>query len=275
VLMVMPRSVCLDQEPKLMSLKLEGVACKATITLQVSSDFPTWAYSIVRLLAMAGDVPAPKAWTLDEWDRAFDWGDALPKEAAAFLRSQGLQGNFENLSSDVLRCVGFTKLYETGRIGPPIMGGGARQLEERNNTKLGSKQSLDVLMAAEKDRLETLRGKEKFEISARGLTGRTLRFKVRPSADVKMIREHISYREGVLLPPLWHFMSFRSWPAQRWGRAMGEDDRNFGRQAGPGVFYCPGEISTENELENVEFSEMSLKMRAAEFVISGILGVDC
>jgi hypothetical protein len=55
-------------------------------------------------------------WTLDAWDRAIDWDYAHPDVAAAFLESQGITGDFGNLPAKALRGMGFTTLYETGRI---------------------------------------------------------------------------------------------------------------------------------------------------------------
>jgi hypothetical protein len=57
-------------------------------------------------------------WTLDEWDRAFDWDHGRPDEAAAFLRSQYINLDLSYLTTRALRGVGFTALYEAGRVKP-------------------------------------------------------------------------------------------------------------------------------------------------------------
>jgi hypothetical protein len=77
----------------------------------------------------ANEVQAGKPrefWTLDEWDRAFDWDHGRPDAAAAFLRSQYINVDLSYLTTRALRGVGFTALYEAGRIKGVTVGEGPR-----------------------------------------------------------------------------------------------------------------------------------------------------
>jgi hypothetical protein len=65
-------------------------------------------------------------WTLDDWDRAFDWDHGRPDAAAAFLKSQYINVDLSYLTTRALRGVGFTALYESGRIKGVTEGEGPR-----------------------------------------------------------------------------------------------------------------------------------------------------
>jgi hypothetical protein len=103
-------------------------------------------------------------WTLDAWDRALDWDQARPAEAAAFLEFQEINGDFRNLNAKVLRAVGFTALYEAGRIEPVISG-------ERASQNPDTKEILDSIRYLEKEvhGLNRMAGVLKSEICALGV----------------------------------------------------------------------------------------------------------
>jgi hypothetical protein len=57
-------------------------------------------------------VPAKRmyreGWSMDAWDRALDWDGAHPKEAAAFLTSQGIKGTLQTFR--LMCCVASVSL---------------------------------------------------------------------------------------------------------------------------------------------------------------------
>jgi hypothetical protein len=138
-------------------------------------------------------------WTLDDWDRALSWGRAHPKESAAFLRSQGLNGNFENLTTNALRRIGFTKLYESGRIEPAIGGEGVAAVPE-NNAICSSIASLEAEVERLKDKVEILEGKagvESMEVFVNIVHGKDFCLEVEPRDTIFAVKEKIQIKEGV------------------------------------------------------------------------------
>jgi hypothetical protein len=154
---------------------------------------------------MAPSRSRQERWTLDAWDRALHWGEAHPKEAAAFLRSQGIEGNFENLATNALRCIGFTKLYETGRIEAAIWGEGVRGVRD-SNVILNSLKSLEAQVESLKDKVDILgrkAGVQSMEILVKRLGGETIRLEVEPCDTILAVKEKIQANAGVLP----HFLS--------------------------------------------------------------------
>jgi hypothetical protein len=153
-------------------------------------------HSFVLLCVMAARSLRREKWTLDAWNRAIDWDNAHPNQAAYFIRYQGLEGDFVNLTSNALRCLGFTGLYETGRIeAPASVGGAAGELDKSPSSK-SSKYGITLVKPLE-DRVASLERKESMLIVVCYLTGRFTPLKVQPSDTIKDIKEHIHYKEGV------------------------------------------------------------------------------
>jgi hypothetical protein len=104
---------------------------------------------------MAGVWTFREKLSLDAWDRVFDWDQVHPKDAATFLLSQGIEGNIKYLSTDALRCIGFTKLYETGRLEPSKCGEGPKGVPDIN-LLFSSIFDLKMHVKTLKDRVEIL-----------------------------------------------------------------------------------------------------------------------
>jgi hypothetical protein len=75
-------------------------------------------------------------WTLDAWNKAFvDIGTS--KQADNFLLEQGIKvkRDLDNIPVEALRCVGFTKLYEAGRVDEVTEGeGGGGRVDSQELT---------------------------------------------------------------------------------------------------------------------------------------------
>jgi hypothetical protein len=71
-------------------------------------------------------------WTLDAWNTEFKWGSSDFEQADRFLLSQMIKIPPEifNIPVEALRCVGFTKLYEAGRIVRVVEGEGGGGLPD-------------------------------------------------------------------------------------------------------------------------------------------------
>jgi hypothetical protein len=151
---------------------------------------------------MAGKGLPGRKWTLDAWNNAFDWNKGHPEEAADFLKSQGLAGDFGNLTAKALRCIGFTALYEAGRIGP-VTG------EEAVPSKNDLSRSLKVVKSSVSDKgLEnetakrpcspaTLQRRKTVQIFVKNLKGRSISVVVHDCTAISPIKRIIYLKEGV------------------------------------------------------------------------------
>jgi hypothetical protein len=144
---------------------------------------------------MALEVKPRVRWTLDAWNKAIDWARARPEEAATFLKYQGLEGYFENLTANALRAVGFTALYEAGRIDQST-GEGGGHAPESNDTSV-SRMTVKALLEKLNERLEDLRRKMGMQIFVRNLAGRKFTLQVQPSYTIGEIKNMMHNREGV------------------------------------------------------------------------------
>jgi hypothetical protein len=152
---------------------------------------------------MPGQWTLREKWSLDAWDRVFDWDHAHPKDAATFLLSQGIEGNIKYLSTDALRCIGFTKLYETGRIelgncgeGPP----GVPDVNAVHSLVSDLKKHVKIL----KDRVDTLEKKDgvhtctgSMKVFVKTLADLQATLEVRPCNTILAVKEKITDQTGV------------------------------------------------------------------------------
>jgi hypothetical protein len=76
-----------------------------------------------------------RKWTLDDWNAAFDWGNRTSKDAEAFLADEGitLNADLADVPVEAFRCVGFTYLYEAGRVTGANEGGAGRERLENQD----------------------------------------------------------------------------------------------------------------------------------------------
>ncbi len=139
---------------------------------------------------------------MDAWDRALDWGGAHPKEAVAFLMSQGIKGELGNRSTDVLRCVGFTRLYETGRVQAPMLGYGGGGAQD---ALFISVTHLNKMVKALKVRTNILEKKNGLFKSAGGqivvefiLGRKKLTLDLEPCDTILGVKGKIQAKEGVI-----------------------------------------------------------------------------
>jgi hypothetical protein len=98
-------------------------------------------------------------WTLDEWDRAFDWDHGRPDAAAAFLRSHCINVDLSYLTTRALRGVGLTALYEAGRIKGVTEGEGPRGMPA--TTAISSSMNILNRRTLSLKELETMRSNPK------------------------------------------------------------------------------------------------------------------
>jgi hypothetical protein len=138
---------------------------------------------------------ARDTWTLDAWDRALDWDQAHPDEAAAFLESQGLTGDFENLTAKALRGVGFTKMYETGRIEPVAVGAGKGGISDIK-TILNSIHGLTTKTNMLTERITNLE-RRSTQIFIKHPNGETMPLDVKPCDTIYQLKCMIRDREGM------------------------------------------------------------------------------
>jgi hypothetical protein len=158
---------------------------------------------------MAGDSQFREKWTLDAWDRAVDWRHANHHHAADFLVSQRLTGNYANLTADALRCIGFTELYETGRIGAPTSMGGVGGGPEEKAFLNYFTDFLSKLVKKLLARVDVLEGRNgpltsagSMQIIAKTLTGKGIPLEVLPGNSIGTVKAKISYKEGA---HIWFF----------------------------------------------------------------------
>jgi hypothetical protein len=153
---------------------------------------------------------ARDVWTFDAWDKALDWDWAHPGEAAAFLKAQGLGGQSDNLTSKVLRGVGFIKLYEEGRIEAVTGGEGTgdtrnikailqsfhelrRDVPGLKQDIIGLKRKTNMLKA----KVTKIEGKNGMEIFVKSLCGEIFPLKVQSDGTVSNLKTAIEEWEGV------------------------------------------------------------------------------
>jgi hypothetical protein len=140
-------------------------------------------------------------WTLEAWDGAVNWGQAHPKEGAAFLRSQGLNEKFGNLTTNALRCIGFTRLYETGRNEAEIVEEGVGAVPE-SNAILSSIKSLEAQVERVKDKVDILErkaGVQRMEVLVKTLMGKNIHLEVEPRDTILAVKKQIQDKEGMIL----------------------------------------------------------------------------
>jgi hypothetical protein len=103
---------------------------------------------------MVQDGTYREKWTLDAWEKAFaEIGTS--KEADEFLLKQSIKVTMDliNIPVEALRCVGFTKLYEAGRIDGVTEGEGgggltdSQEFNDRHDTNYPDLSDLDENVA--------------------------------------------------------------------------------------------------------------------------------